>query len=227
MRLFLSSYLLGSEPQRILDLLPDPAHRKALIVMNAADLYEPETRKEILGLQIAGFAELGIEANELDLRTYFRSEENRIEHAIQQVDLIWAVGGNTFVLRRAMRLSGFDNAIKAAILNDEVAYGGFSAGAVAVTPNLRGTEIVDDPHTVPENYGPFAKDIIWEGINLHPFAIAPHFESTYEEAGDTQAVIDYFLVNNIPHLPLLDGEALIINGQEETFINALPVGPVE
>lgn len=226
MRLFLSSYLLGSEPHRILDLLPNPDHRKALIIMNAADLYEPEVRAEILGLQIAGFAELGIEATELDLRDHFTNTD-RIHDLINKTDLIWTVGGNTFVLRRAMKLSGFDQILKAALTADKVAYGGFSAGAVVTTPNLKGTEIVDDAHTVPENYGAEAKNIIWEGLNIYSTAIAPHFESTYEDAGDTQAVINYFEAHKMPYLALRDGEALIINGSENVFIEALPVEPVK
>ena len=52
------------------------------------------------------------------------------------------VGGNSFLLLRAMKQSGFDKLIVPLVENDILVYAGFSAGAVLATPTLHGIELV-------------------------------------------------------------------------------------
>ena len=48
-----------------------------------------------------------------------------------------------------------------------------TAPAYAYSPSLHGLQLVDDPNVVPDRYEP---TVIWEGLNLIPYAFAPHLQ---------------------------------------------------
>ena len=87
--------------------------------------------------------------------------------------LIWTLGGNSSLLRRAMRQSGLDLLLTAWRDDAGIVYGGYSAGAVVATPTLRGIHLVDPPAALAEGYPP---EIIWDGLALVPYSIAPHYD---------------------------------------------------
>lgn len=105
---------------------------------------------------------LGFTVRPLDLRDYFGRPQPMAE-TLAVLDLVWVNGGNAFVLRRAMQRSGFDVALRAALANDELVYAGFSAAAVVLPASLRGLDLVDDPHNVPDGY---PAEVPWEGLNI-------------------------------------------------------------
>ena len=109
----------------------------------ARDLYRTEVYDPA-----AELASLGISAEPLDLRHYFGRPEALRTH-LSQFDLVWVTGGNAFVLRRAMQLSGFDDIIVDLLDADAIVYGGFSAGAVVAAPSLEGIQLIDDPAELP------------------------------------------------------------------------------
>src|SRR4051812_18278329 len=134
MRLYLSSYRIGDHAASLLALLP--GRKRAAIIENALDYIAPELRahhRQHVYDPAAEFARLGIEAEFLDLRAYFDAPE-ALGDRLSRFDLVWVMGGNSFVLRRAMRQSGFDRVIGDMLTNDQIAYGGFSAGAVVAGP---------------------------------------------------------------------------------------------
>ena len=59
------------------------------------------------GSQKEALGNLGFVPEELDLRHYFESPQG-LAPALAGRGLIWIIGGNAFLLRRAMRQSGFD-----------------------------------------------------------------------------------------------------------------------
>lgn len=64
--------------------------------------------------------------------------------------------------------------IASMLKEDEIVYGGFSAGACVAGSTLKGLEIVDDVNSVVEGY---SSEIIWEGMSLVSTAIVPHYQS--------------------------------------------------
>ena len=50
---------------------------------------------------------MGVEIELLDLRKFFGQKE-LLRKDLQNIYVFYAIGGNTFVLRKAMQLSGFD-----------------------------------------------------------------------------------------------------------------------
>lgn len=122
------------------------------------------------------------------------------------LDFLWVIGGNTFILRRAMYESGFDSLIKEYLGKDELVYGGYSAGVCAITPTLKELELVDDPMTLPKGY---KNQTIWEGVGLIDYCFAPHYKSDHPESKAMDSVVKYFVNNNIKFKALRDGEVII------------------
>lgn len=213
MRLYLSSYKLGNQPEQMLPLIKGA--KKTAIIMNAQDNVLPERRAERLQEEIDNLTGLGLQPEELDLRNFFgRADE--LEKYVEQFDYFWVRGGNVFLLRRAFKQSGFDRIISQLLKRDAVAYGGFSAGICILAPSLRGIELVDPKDPVSEGYD---SEVIWEGLGLLDYAIAPHYKSDHPESADIDKCVEYFEKNNIPYKTLRDGEAILVDGAEEIMLS--------
>jgi dipeptidase E len=211
-KLYLSSYNFGNSPDNLRELA-SPGSRAA-IIMNATDVYSPGLRDSYVRANADVLSGLGIESEELDLRDYFESP-NGLDAGLDRFGLIWAVGGNAFVLRRAMRYSGFDVVATPRIISGALVYGGFSAGAIVATPTLRGIELADDPNDVPDGYRP---DIIWDGLALFDRSIAPHFRSAHPESAVIDDVVRSFINQRMPFETLRDGEAIVVRDGEVRIV---------
>ncbi|HEY4202492.1 MAG TPA: Type 1 glutamine amidotransferase-like domain-containing protein [Devosiaceae bacterium] len=211
MRLYLSSYRLGCGPDELLALMR--GGRRAAIISNALDHISADARalyRTTVYDPFVDFLRLGITAENLDLRDYF-GEPGILRERLARVDLVWLMGGNSFILRRAMRQSGFDRVIATLLDRDEVVYGGFSAGAVVAAPSLAGIELMDDPLEVPAGY---ETDIVWDGLGLVEHAIVPHFRSEHPEAALAERAATYLTARGLPFRTLHDGEVFIRDGVE-------------
>src|SRR6185437_8181439 len=159
LRLYLSSFLVGNRPDRLVSLAGSGA--RAALILNALD-NAPAARSEWRFSQAQALQDLGFTTEEVDLRDYFAAP-NRLAAALQDKGLLWINGGNAFLLRRAMRQSGFDRLIHDLLAVDRLVYAGFSAAACCAAPTLRGIEFVDDPGAEAEGY---ALGIVWDGLGL-------------------------------------------------------------
>ncbi len=211
--MYLSSYHLGNNPERLKELV-NKENAKAAIILNAADNSEDERRASYVASQIEELATLGIDSEELDLRDYF-SDSQELGATLSNYDLVWVVGGNSFLLLRAMKQSGFDKLIVPLVENDILVYAGFSAGAVVATPTLHGIELVDDKDTVPESY---SKEVVWTGLHLVGKSIAPHYKSNHPESEAVNKVVKYFLENGMDYWTLSDGQALVVQDTTATLV---------
>jgi dipeptidase E len=158
----------------------------------------------------------GLAASALDLRDYFRSPDT-LAPALGALDMVWATGGNAFLLRRAMRQSGFDRIAPPLIRDGKLAYGGWSAGAVVACPSLRGIDRMDDPHQVAAGYDPAP---IYDGLDLVPFHLVPHYDSGHAESPAAEAVTMFLLDQALPYRTMRDGDVLI---RDEAGIRAYEV----
>jgi dipeptidase E len=186
-------------------LATDP---RIAVVANAVDRQPADSRRASVDQQLRSLLRIGA-ASELDLRQYF-SRPQALHGALVDVDLVWVIGGNAFVLRDAMRRSGFDRMLLERLATDSLAYGGFSAGACVCAPSLRGIELVDDVGEV--------DDPTWDGLGLVDFCIAPHYRSEHPEAAAMDRVVDYFRISGAPYRVLRDGEALVVSGGSTSLI---------
>ena len=204
MKLYLSSYRLGNHA----DFLSANVlgKKRIAVISNALDFsqdldrLEQSKQKEFTALESIGFTPI-----ELDLRNFFGKKDELLE-TVLTLDAVWVVGGNTFILRRAMYQSGFDEIITDLKGNDNFVYAGYSAGICVLSPTLRGIHLTDDPDYIPALYD---KCIIWEGLKFVPFCFAPHYRSNHFESEAIEKSVEYYIENKIPFIALKDGEEYI------------------
>ncbi len=208
MRLYLSSFKMGNHPDKLKALAGD--NKQAVLILNALD-HKEKAREEFLASQTQSLTELGFSVEELDLRKYF-GKEKELAELLSAKGLVWVNGGNTFILRRAMKQSGFDVVISKLLVQDSVVYAGFSAGVCVISPTLKGLEITDDPNVVPDGYTP---ETPWDGLNFIPYSVAVHYQSDHSESSLTDKEIQFYEDNNMSYKKLRDGEVLVIDGSTE------------
>ena len=199
MKLFLSSEGVP-QPELLRELMGIGNERaRVALINNAQDPY-PEERSIERGILLNNlFAGLGFEPVPIDLRDYQGKTEN-LAAQLRTCKLIWCAGGNAFWLRYVMKTSGFDKIIKD-LLDEGIAYGGWSAGIVVVGPSMHPIELMDDPNKAPE--------IIYEGLGLIDYFIWPHWDTEkyvplQEEGARQMAALPYETKR------LRDGEVIIV-----------------
>ncbi len=206
MRLYLSSYRIGDRAGTLLALLG--GGKRAAIIENALDNVSA-TARDLYRTDVydptAELASLGISAEPLDLRQYFGRAEALRTH-LSQFDLVWVTGGNAFVLRRAMQLSGFDDIIVDLLDADAIVYGGFSAGAVVAAPSLEGIHLIDDPAELPSGY---SGEVVWDGLGLIDHSIVPHYRSPHPETHAAERAARHLSARGLRYRALRDGEVIV------------------
>ncbi|MBN9317301.1 MAG: Type 1 glutamine amidotransferase-like domain-containing protein [Devosia sp.] len=206
MRLYLSSNGIGDRAGSLLAFLG--GGKRAVVIENAQDHISTAAR-ELFRREgcdpVAELASLGIAGTPLDLRDHF-GDPAGLRAQLNQFDLAWVTGGNAFVLRRAMKQSGFDDVIAGMLDNDEIAYGGFSAGAVVAGPNLEGIHLMDDPDEVPPGYD---REVAWDGLGLIDHAIVPHYRSPHPESAAAERAVRHLCARGLRYRALRDGEVVV------------------
>jgi dipeptidase E len=203
MKYYLSSYEIGNETERLKNLV---SKGKIGYIPNARDFTgaDPERRAKRNEKDMGSLRELGLEVEMLNLQDYFGKQEE-LKNKLRELGAIFISGGNTFVLRQAMKLSGLDEILKE-FHDSDFLYAGYSAAGAVLAPNLKAYEIVDPVDTpYPEQ-----KEVIWEGLGFVDWAFMPHWNSNHPESADIEKEIAYCKENNIPYRAITDGEVMVI-----------------
>ncbi len=212
MRLYLSSQGLGDHADRLLEMVGE--NKKTLLIDNAKDYLPVGERAEHVRLKKQELEQVGLEAEELDLRDYFEKKDG-LEKRLEGVGLVFAYGGSAFILRRAMRYSGFDDLLVEGLMHDRFTYGGSSAGSVVMVPDLHGTELADEPDLVPAHY---EREVVWKGLGLVDFYVVPHYLSDW--FGDkANAMKRYYEEKQLPHHALMDGQVYVAEGTHQELLS--------
>lgn len=206
MKLYLSSYKISNESEKFVSLFS--ANKTVGYIPNAIDFTKVDLkrRKEHIEKDVAGLSDIGLEVELLDLKNYFGKEKD-LKKKIKNLGGLWVSGGNVFILRQAMKLSGLDVIFKEGSGLENFVYGGYSAAGCVLSPNLKSYEIVDDATELPYEE---QREIIWDGLGLIEYSFLPHFDSYHPESKDVQKEVRYCIENNIPYKTLRDGEVLVI-----------------
>ena len=208
MKLYLSSYMFGDKQEEIPKLMPKD-NKKIGLILNAYDLInvnlEHKKRKKLM--IIKELESLKLEVEILDLRQYFGKQE-KLSEKLSQLGGIFLIGGNVFILRQAMKLSGFDKIFHEELKNrKDFLYSGFSAGICVLAPSLNGLDIVDKSDEFPYSQN---NETIWEGLGYLDYVILPHYKSDHPESEDVDKTVEYCEQNKIKYKTLRDGEVIII-----------------
>lgn len=204
MKFYLSSFKFGKEKDRLKDLAPK---EKIAIIPNALDFREANDERTTRSLanKIERFEELGIEAEVLDLKDYFGREDN-LKKIIEDIGAVFVLGGNVFVLRQAMKLSGLDNILTLLRYDPDFLYAGYSAAGCVLAPSLEPYQVVGDATLAPY---PQSNGVIWEGLGFVDFAFMPHWDSDHPESQAIDRGIEYCKEYGIEYKAVRDGEVLI------------------
>jgi len=212
MDFYLASYKFGNHKKEFLNLI-SKTNKKTAFIPNAGDAYPKKKNEERTAKTLEELKEVGLDPEIIDLKQYF-GKEKALEKKLKTKEVIWVKGGNTFVLRKAMNLSGFDKIFKKLLNKKKMLYAGYSAGIVVLAPSLKSTEIVDAKNAIPYKN----KKILWEGLNYLPYLPLPHYASNHPESKKINKTIKYCIKEKIPFKTLKDNEVIVIKEGREIIL---------
>ncbi|MEZ0064587.1 dipeptidase E [Streptacidiphilus sp. MAP12-20] len=216
MRMYLSSFRMGEQPEQFLALLGESRPAEIAVIANAMDGQPAHERVAGVEREVEALAALGLRPREVDLRDYFDGPgagpgTTVAEAELARFDAVWIRGGNVFMLRYALARSGADTALTALLRRDALVYAGYSAGPCVLGPSLRGLAPCDDPEVVPRIYG---EPVIWDGLGILDYVFVPHVDSpAHPETEALGLVAAHYRAAGTPHRTLRDGQALVVEGE--------------
>lgn len=215
MKLYLSSYKLGERAREFKSMFP-VENKTVGYIPNALDFSsaDPVRRQKHIEKDMGELKELGLKPELLDLKMYFNNKLFLTEK-ISALGGVWISGGNVFVLRQAMRLSGLDQ-ILLEMHNDDFVYGGYSAAGCVLSPSMKGYELVDDATDLPYEE---QKEVLWDGLNIVPYALLPHYDSDHPESDDVGKELANCIEKKVMFIALRDGDAIISDSRTPHIIN--------
>lgn len=148
MKLYLSSYKVGNKKEELKKWI-DEHGNKICLIPNSRDIY-PESERKATGIQadVNELIDLGFDVTVISLKEYFEDKEGLLIK-LEEYNAFYVIGGNTFALRQAMYLSGFDKFLKTIENNPNYLYAGYSAGICVLAKDLHGLDVCDDPNANP------------------------------------------------------------------------------
>ncbi len=205
MKFYLSSFRLGDQTAKLKTLIP---HDRIAYIPNALDFTNVDQARRDAHVQkdLDSLLELGLTVETLDLHDYF-GQQAGLQAKLNEVGAIFVSGGNVFILRQAMKLSGLDIILTQSLLPDNFLYAGYSAAGCVLSPNLDAYQIVDDATETPY---PELPAVIWTGLNLIGYIFLPHWDSDHPESPAIAQEVEYCQQHNLPYKTLRDDEVLII-----------------
>lgn len=206
MKFYLSSFKFGNKKDQLRELAPSD---QMVIIPNALDFRPSSDERTMNSLdnKKTRLLELGFSPRVMDLREYF-GKTARLRDVIESAGSVFILGGNVFVLRQAMYLSGLDKIIIGQKNNPNFLYSGYSAAGCILATSLEPYSVVGDPDIHPYLQ---LQDTIWEGLGLVDFAFMPHWQSVHPESAAIERGIRYCEKHGIKYKPVRDGEVLIFS----------------
>ena len=211
MKLFLASQDFGDHADKLRKLVGK--NKNTLVIFNARDYKEGDNGEPF---QRELFTKNGFNFYRLDLRDYFGKEAELNKFvADYKPGLVVLLGGNTFLLRRALAQSGFDKIICRDVKQGKYVFAGHSAGSIIAGPNLHGFEHMDQEKLT---FPPYKKKIVWDGLGLTDVRVIPHADSPKYEKEINKLRKELFDKYNYEYVVLSDADVLIIDGSKKELL---------
>lgn len=209
MKFYLSSYRFGNETETLKRWITGTNGRFGYIP-NACDSFVDDADWSIarhIQEDMDSLREIGAEVELLDLKEYFGKQEE-LRAKLAELGGVYVSGGNSFVLRQAMRLSGFDVLLPVMRTSREnFVYAAYSAGVCVLGPSMRVHALTDDANVFPY---PQITEQIWDGIGILDFVFEPHYASNHPESASVEREVAYCVENKILFKAYHDGEVLLL-----------------
>lgn len=176
------------------------------LIENAA--YGEPGKKPWLYENRAAVQSHGFDVELVDLEDY-RDKGGALKTKLEEKDVVWLGGGNTYYLRWVLMATGADDIIIELVKSGKLVYGGGSAGAIVAGPTIEFFDTADDPKTAPE--------LILGGLSLTDFVIVPHYGN--EKYGQILEDIEAKLkAAGYKTEAITDEQALVIDGDIKKII---------
>lgn len=202
MILYLSSQKFGNNISLLKDWIEDH-NNKLLLIFNALDAKSEEKINNNINEDINLLKQIGFDIKVIDLKDYFGKQED-LKNEFIKYSTYCVMGGNVFVLRQAMKYSGFDEFLLEISNNPNYMYIGYSAGSCVLCNNLTILDIVDEPISFYKN-----SDVIYDGIGLIDYLIIPHYKSNYHKSYLIDETVEKCKKENIEFKTITDGDVII------------------
>ena len=207
MILYLSSQKFGNDHTFLKEWVTKHGN-KLLLIFNALEIKSQEKKEANIKEDTELLEEIGFDVKVVDLKDYFGKEE-LLKQEFKEYNSFCIMGGNTFVLRQAMKYSGFDIFLQELKNNNDYLYIGYSAGSSVLSKDFELLKLVDS--TV-NTY--IKDDIINEGVGLIDYLFIPHYKSDYHKSDLIEEVVNICQRGNVKYKALSDGEVIIENNKE-------------
>jgi len=206
MKYYLSSYQFGDHIEDLKRM--QGLNKKLGHINNARDWTGADVRRALntQNDEIGFLNSVGFIPEALNLQDYFYKQA-ALKEKLNSLGAIWVSGGNTFVLRQAMELSGFDNIFPELQARKDFLYGGYSAGICILSESLQPIDQVDDPNNFP--YEDISQ-AIYTGLGIFNYSFMPHYNSIHPESEAIDLEIKRCIENKWLFKALKDGEVIII-----------------
>jgi len=207
MKYYLSSYRLGQEQETLKGWISQTSGKFAYIP-NALDFSNRDDKRyaEHIKSDMDDLQKLDATVELLDLKEYFHKSD-ALREKLNSLSGIYISGGNVFILRQIMKLSGLDTLIDELKEKPNFIYVGYSAACCVLSPTMKSFAITDDATDFPFQE---ITEQIWEGLGILDFVFQPHYQSDHPESASTDKEIQYCIENKILFKAYHDGEVLII-----------------
>ncbi len=203
MKLYLSSYKLGNKTEFLKKWIEENDNSIVLITSARDAKEQNDIEKQKIKDNIKMLENIGFKVTKISLKKYF-NKKAELKEILKQYHAFCVIGGNVFVLRQAMKLSGFDEYIKEISNEEEYLYIGYSAGSCVLSPTLKCLDLVDEPIN-PYNDEP----VIYYGINLINYVFVPHYKSNHKESERIDNAVIELNKSKIKYKTFSDGDVII------------------
>lgn len=204
MILYLSSQKLGNKTEILKEWI-EKHENKIVLIFNALDAKPEEKVASNIKEDTALLQEIGFDVTVIDLKDYFNNKE-KLKEKLINYNACLIMGGNVFVLRQAMKYSGFDEWLCQKSKSKDFLYIGYSAGSCVVGKDIRIFEQVDEPIKFYNK-----NNIIFEGLGFIDYTFIPHYKSDYHKVHLIEETVEKCKRENKKYKAVKDGEVMIEN----------------
>ena len=201
MLLYLSSQKLGNRVDVLKKWIKEHDN-KIILIFNALDAKGQDVIDKNVSEDKKLLEEVGFDVSICDLKNYFDCPE-KLRADFTQYHAFCVMGGNMFLLRQAMKYSGFDQFLKG-ISSSDYLYIGYSAGSVILSKDLGGFRGIDD-----EVFYYSKEDLFYEGLSLIDYLFIPHYQSNYRKVELIHNLVEDCKKNDIRFQVVRDGDVII------------------
>jgi dipeptidase E len=202
--LFLSSYFSGAA-----ELLPGFAGAlagKNVVFIPTASL--PEKVDFYMEADKKALAKLGLAVGELEVSRASRAD---IAARMNEADILFVEGGNTFFLLQELKRTGADERIAEHIASGKL-YIGASAGSMVLAPNIEYVQLLDDPAAAPQLEGDFS------ALAQVAFYVVPHFTNAPFKKAAQKIMAEYGAILDLR--PISNHQAIAVKGGDVSVLSA-------